>query len=421
VGNAAIRIEGLGKRYRLGARGGVQDLRDTLAALAGRLGRRPARGADDDAWLWALRDVSLEIGHGEVVGILGRNGSGKTTLLKVLSRITAPSEGRAEIYGRMDTLLEVGAGFHSELTGRENIYMMAAIHGLKRHEISRRFDQIVAFAELEQFVDTPVKRYSTGMYVRLAFAVAAHLEPDILLVDEVLAVGDLAFQRKCLARMNTVSVEGRTVLFVSHQMNQIRRLCTRCVWLDRGRVRAVGPTAELVSAYERSFSLSAQREAVARETGNGHGTRFLGWELVEPGPTGSHVLETTGSVAVRFVLEVKEPIQDGRHDIILLDADGQVLWGTGVNRLQLEPGVHEIRHELDRLPLRPGAYTWQVSMFDGVVILDRWHAVPDLLIATPPLGHFRDESAGLLNIPHRLVIREDGLAAEGVRAAADRG
>ena len=420
MGNAAIRIEGLGKRYRLGSSGGAHDLRDALAALAGRLGRRRARGPEDGDWLWALRDVSLEIGHGEVVGILGRNGSGKTTLLKVLSRITAPTEGRAEIHGRLGTLLEVGTGFHSELTGRENIFMMAAIHGLKRHEISRRFDQIVAFAELEQFVDTPVKRYSTGMYVRLAFAVAAHLEPDILLVDEVLAVGDLAFQRKCLARMNTVTVGGRTVLFVSHQMNQIRRLCTRCIWLDRGRVRAVGPTAELVSAYERSFSLSSQRASVAREAGDGQGTRFLGWELVDHGPAGPQVLETTGSVAVRFVLQVDKPIRDGHHDIVLLDPDGQVLWGTGVNRLRLEPGVHEIRHELDRLPLRPGAYTWQVSMLDGVVTLDRWHAVPDLLIATPPLGHFRDDAAGVLNIPHRLVIREGGLAAEGVRAAADR-
>ena len=214
-----------------------------------------------DETIWALRDVSIEIGQGEVVGIIGRNGAGKSTLLKILSRITEPTVGFVDIRGRVGSLLEVGTGFHNELTGRENVYLNGAILGMKRDEIDRKFDEIVAFAEVEKFIDTPVKHYSSGMYLRLAFAVAAHLEPEILLVDEVLAVGDAAFQRKCLNKMEGVGQQGRTVLFVSHNMPAITRLCERAILLDEGRVIQDGPASQVVSTYLSSdLGTTAMRE-----------------------------------------------------------------------------------------------------------------------------------------------------------------
>src|SRR5712691_3252284 len=227
VTDFAIRVEGLGKRYRIGERERYRALRDTIAdAIKAPLRRlRSGRPSLVDNTIWALRDVSLEVAPGEVFGVIGHNGAGKSTLLKILSRITAPSEGRAELRGRVGSLLEVGTGFHPELTGRENVYLNGAILGMRRSEVRRKFDDIVAFAEVEQFLDTPVKRYSSGMAVRLAFAVAAHLEPEILIVDEVLAVGDAAFQRKCLGKMESVGREGRTVLFVSHNMAAVTHLC----------------------------------------------------------------------------------------------------------------------------------------------------------------------------------------------------
>jgi lipopolysaccharide transport system ATP-binding protein len=247
----AIRVEHLGKRYRIGERERYRALRDTLAdAVKAPLRRlRSSARKSVDNTIWALRDVSLEVARGEVLGVIGHNGAGKSTLLKILSRITEPTEGRAEVRGRVGSLLEVGTGFHPELTGRENIYLNGAILGMKRAEIARRFDEMVAFAEVERFIDTPVKRYSSGMYLRLAFAVAAHLEPEILLVDEVLAVGDAAFQKKCLGRMSDVAREGRTVLFVSHNLPSIEKLCRRVVVIDGGRVTMQGDPVECITAY----------------------------------------------------------------------------------------------------------------------------------------------------------------------------
>src|SRR5258706_1058697 len=248
---AVIHAEALSKRYHRGLQ--VDDgLRHSLEAFL----RSPLsvfRRKKEETF-WALKDVSLEVKEGEVLGLIGRNGAGKTTLLKVLSRITRPTSGWAEIHGRVGSLLEVGTGFHSELTGRENTFLSGAILGMTRREIISKFDEIVAFAELEKFIDTPVKHYSSGIYVRLAFAVAAHLEPEILLVDEVLAVGDINFQKKCLGKMGDVARAGRTVVLVTHQMNQIRRLCHRVVWIDAGTVRRVGPSAEIVSNYESAMA-----------------------------------------------------------------------------------------------------------------------------------------------------------------------
>ena len=207
-------------------------------------------------WIWALRDIDFTVHEGEVVGIIGRNGTGKSTLLKILSGITAPTAGYADIYGRIGSLLEVGTGFHMELTGRENIFMNGALLGMHRHEIKQKFDEIVAFSEVEAFLDTPVKRYSSGMYMRLAFAVAAHLEPEILAIDEVLAVGDADFQKKCLGKMGKIAKEGRTVLFVSHNMIAIRSLCQRSIWLEEGKVKEVGDSSHIVSNYLHSSALS---------------------------------------------------------------------------------------------------------------------------------------------------------------------
>jgi lipopolysaccharide transport system ATP-binding protein len=247
----AVRAEGLGKRYRIGERERYRSLRDTLADLATSPIRRmrAMRQPGGDNTIWALRDVSLEVAPGEVFGVIGHNGAGKSTLLKILSRITEPTEGRAVLHGRVGSLLEVGTGFHPELTGRENIYLNGAILGMQRSEIARRFDEMVAFAEVERFIDTPVKRYSSGMYLRLAFAVAAHLEPEILLVDEVLAVGDAAFQKKCLGRMSDVAREGRTVLFVSHNLPSVEKLCQRVVVIDGGRVVMQGDPVTCIAAY----------------------------------------------------------------------------------------------------------------------------------------------------------------------------
>jgi lipopolysaccharide transport system ATP-binding protein len=262
---AAIRVDKLSKQYWIGTRKHLagRDLRETITDGARALWRRlrggernaiQDGGAPREGEFWALRDVSFEVQPGEVVGVIGRNGAGKSTLLKILSRIVEPTLGRAEVRGRMGSLLEVGTGFHPELTGRENIYLNGSILGMTRAEITRKFDEIVAFSEIEQFLETPVKRYSSGMYVRLAFAVAAHLEPEILVVDEVLAVGDAAFQKRCLGKMQQVSSSGRTILFVSHNLAAVRALCTRGVLLEGGQVSEIGDVDSVADAYQQSLA-----------------------------------------------------------------------------------------------------------------------------------------------------------------------
>ena len=248
-----IKVEGLSKQYRIGATNTYATLRDAVSgAVRAPLKRLLRNGNHDTNTIWALKDVSFEIWPGEVVGIIGRNGAGKSTLLKILSRITEPTSGRLELYGRTASLLEVGTGFHPELTGRENTFLNGAILGMTRSEIKQKFDEIVGFAEIEKFIDTPVKFYSSGMYVRLAFAVAAHLEPEVLVLDEVLAVGDTAFQQKCLGKMRDVSSHGRTVLLVSHSMAAVGQLCRKTLWLQDGRVQAFGPSETVIQSYLNS-------------------------------------------------------------------------------------------------------------------------------------------------------------------------
>ena len=267
MGYIAIAAEGLGKRYRIGGSGGQPgNLRESImnaAAWPGRALRKALwhrRGAlwaclcADAREFWALRDVSFEVRHGEVLGIIGRNGAGKSTLLKVLARITEPTLGRARVFGRVGSLLEVGSGFHPELTGRDNVFLNGAILGMKREEIRSKFDEIVAFAEVEKFIDTPVKHYSSGMYLRLAFAVAAHLNPEILFIDEVLAVGDAEFKQKSLAHTLRLREAGKTLILVSHELSAVSEMCHRAIWLEHGRIIESGPVDEVVKAYERRYA-----------------------------------------------------------------------------------------------------------------------------------------------------------------------
>jgi len=317
VTDIAISADNLSKLYRIGVRQeGYKTLRESIMGSLTAPFRRSKKsrasssqgsrlkaqitsdgGQQSDDHIWALKDVSFEVKLGEVVGIIGRNGAGKTTLLKILSRITEPTEGRAEIHGRVGSLLEVGTGFHPELTGRENIYLNGAILGMRRAEIQTKFDEIVAFAEVEKFIDTPVKRYSSGMYVRLAFAVAAHMEPEILLVDEVLAVGDAAFQKKCLGKMGDVAREGRTVLFVSHNMGAVNRLCASGFWIDAGRLRTRGKTEEVVAKY---LSKGASLEGQLFWEG---GTANLGVEDLKIRSV--HIRNERGQITSRF--DVRKP------------------------------------------------------------------------------------------------------------------
>ena len=259
-----VRVEKVGKQYRLGKReASYGTLRESIMnAVSTPFKRLRSRNGNSTAEiLWALKNLSFVVEPGEVVGVIGRNGAGKSTLLKVLCRITEPTTGRVELYGRVASLLEVGTGFHPELTGRENIYLNGAILGMRKAEIERKFDEIVAFAELEKFLDTPVKRYSSGMYMRLAFAVASHLEPEILVIDEVLAVGDATFQKKCLGKLDEVAKQGRTVLFVSHNMVAVQSLCSRAVWLDRGEIQNQGPAKEVISQYLKTYlSMRAEQK-----------------------------------------------------------------------------------------------------------------------------------------------------------------
>ncbi len=403
-----IRVENLSKRYFIGRVNARRDGLRHAIELAVRnplqwLQSRRPDGRHTREEFWALRDVSFDLHQGEVVGIIGRNGAGKSTVLKILSRITEPTKGRVRLRGRVGSLLEVGTGFHQELTGRENIFLNGAILGMKRLEIRRKFDEIVAFSEVENFLDTPVKHFSSGMYVRLAFAVAAHLEPEILLVDEVLAVGDLGFQKKCLGKMKEVSEGGRTVAFVTHQMNQVRRLCEKVIWMDAGQIREFGPTPQVVGAYEAAMTSRDN----CRERGNlapNAKAHFLRWEIVEPQGEQTNVLGSLGPLKLKFALQVNRPLRMVHHGIGIYDMDSRLLWGTATNLSSLEPGTFEFVYQLATLPLKPGPYYWRVSLWDEGGLLDLWDCVPYLLVTTEPLAHPRDEWAGFLNLPSQFSV-----------------
>ncbi len=376
--DVAIEASGLGKSYKLGLNAAYGSLRETLVESArqtvGRVtGRRTRRETDI---LWALRDVSFSINSGEAVGLIGHNGAGKSTLLKILSRIVEPSTGWADVTGRVGSLLEVGTGFHPELTGRENVFLNGAILGMRRAEIRARFDEIVAFADIERFLDTPVKRYSSGMQVRLAFAVAAHLEPEILLVDEVLAVGDASFQQKSLAKMSEVARAGRTVIFVSHNLATIQALCQRCVLLERGKAVADAPVEEAVNHYLRILERSATDDLLTRTDRDGRSWKqTLVRRLALYDTTTGQADVVVGGRAAKIVVEVTEvlPMMECRLTILnslghpITTLDSGIPAATDVRDGELGK---RIECELDSLPLIPGRYRIDVLLKGSQEIQD---------------------------------------------------
>jgi len=358
---SVIRVDRLGKRYAIDAASEqvkYRTLRETLVGLAKAPRRRWRRGSSrrrDD--FWALRNVDFEIAAGEVVGIIGSNGAGKSTLLKILSRITAPTTGQVAIRGRVGSLLEVGTGFHPELTGRENIQLNGAILGMTRREIARKFDAIVAFSEVERFLETPVKRYSSGMYVRLAFAVAAHLEPEIFIVDEVLAVGDAAFQKKCLGKMDDVAHQGRTVLFVSHNMAAVNHLCRKAIWMDHGRIRQIGLTEPVVQEY-----LAGETRQPAHATwtypGDAPGddrVRLTAARVVQHGATAG-IVDINSPAAIELEFVVLRDVRNLVSGVHLYDATGTCLFASSDWRPnEMRPGHYRKRVALPPQLLAEGS------------------------------------------------------------------
>ncbi len=362
-----IRVEGLGKKYKLGNRGG------TYNTLRERIGGVFHRGQNtEESEFWALRDVSFEVPRGEILGMIGRNGAGKTTLLKLLSRITAPTEGRAEIRGRVGSLLEVGTGFHPELSGRENLYLSSAILGMRKSEIDQRLDEIVEFAEIKRFLDTPIKRYSSGMRVRLAFSVAAHLDPDVLLVDEVLAVGDFAFQNKCLGKMGSLHDSGRTILLVSHDLSVIRRLATRVLWIDGGKIAGLGPTIETIGSYLESGSNELQmggRLSLSEHAGRSPRFKPVFQEIRLGGSGDPGLLPMGSDLEFELHFQADQELHDLNPILTLEDREGIAIYSMsskmagGPVPQKIRAGV--FRFKLEAPPLNPGVYYLTLRLLEG--------------------------------------------------------
>jgi len=376
-----IQVSNLAKQYHIGLREKAnRNFREALVDTAtapfrnlktlARLTKVTDEGPDV---IWALRNVSFDVAEGEALGIIGRNGAGKSTLLKILSRITEPTAGEVKLYGRVGSLLEVGTGFHSELTGRENIYLNGAILGMRKAEIDRKFDEIVAFSEIEKFLDTPVKRYSSGMYVRLAFAVAAHLEPEILLVDEVLAVGDAAFQKKCLGKMGDVAKGGRTILFVSHNTSAIQALCTRCLWIDKGGIRMDGQTHRVVTEYLNQGHVTTCHHAWPRDEAPGNRSmRILSVTLRDSTGEPCSSVGISRPISVEIIYEVIEKGTRATFSLHLLDENDvhvfSSLSNTADNKLHdipLEPGLYRSACTIPGNLLNNGRYTVSLKGLSG--------------------------------------------------------
>lgn len=377
MSNIAIRAENLSKKYQIAVRNRHDTLRDQLVGGLKALFSRNGAAAEHNDTFWALKGVSLEIKQGEVIGIIGRNGAGKSTLLKVLSRIVEPTAGFADIRGRVGSLLEVGTGFHAELSGRENIYLNGAILGMKKAEIDRKFDEIVDFSGVERFMDTPVKRYSSGMYVRLAFAVAAHLEPEILIIDEVLAVGDAAFQKKCLAKVEDVAKGGRTVLFVSHNMAAIQGFCSRCFLLSSGELIAAGTPQSIVEQYLCDVSLGTPIPLAERKDRQGSGEiRFSEVSIldtkgrsIDPALTGQDI-----DIALTYRSRADKPISRLDVHITFYTAVGQFMFtcsseASGYPFEGLPPSGLFVCH-IPELPLAPGRYVFNLFSTIGGEVAD---------------------------------------------------
>ena len=372
-----IRVENLSKQYTIGgAREPYSTFRESLvnAAKVPLKALKRANAGDSKNRFWALKDINFEIEPGEVVGIIGRNGAGKSTLLKILSRITEPTNGRIELYGRVGSLLEVGTGFHPELTGRENIYLNGAILGMRREEIAKKFDEIVDFAEIEGFLDTPVKRYSSGMYVRLAFAVAAHLEPEILVIDEVLAVGDAEFQKKCLGKMDEVSKVGKTVLFVSHQMGMLAQLCDSCILLEKGSLKMRGKTEQVINAYLNQQTAGGSAYYFDEKHVAGKSAYIVYQKMVDDG--GREIVELTNENPI--ILETKVRVENFHNDMELSlslqnKMKGRIFTVNTLLRDFMKAGEREkvIRLRVPANFIAPNPYSWISSInIPGLQLVD---------------------------------------------------
>lgn len=377
MSHPVLQVSRLSKCYRLGEYSADTMLREVIM---GAITKLTDRKQEQKQIVWALSDVSFEVQQGEVLGIIGRNGAGKSTLLKLLSRITYPTKGTLKVAGRVASLLEVGTGFHEELTGRENIYLNGSILGMKKTEIKQRLDEIVEFSGIEQFIDTPIKRYSSGMRLRLGFAVAAHLSPDILLVDEVLAVGDADFQKKCLDTMDGLRTSGRTVLFVSHNMAAVESLCSRCIWIEAGQLRADGDARSIVSEYMRTFAQASvgvvNLENIESRTGNGEG-RFTHIEFLNEAGGTINLIRSGDKLTMRLHYRAYKPLRDLVVGINILTEYGTLLaannnWATGDDIPFVEPGEGFADLEIDCLYLLPGRY--YLSLWLG-----KWNNQNDVL------------------------------------------
>lgn len=386
MSDLAIRVTDLSKRYRIGSSlESYQTLRESLSNSVANPFRRKSgsNGAEGKPGeIWALRDISFDVRQGEVLGIIGRNGAGKSTLLKVLSRITRPTSGEARLFGRIGSLLEVGTGFHPELTGRENIYLNGAIIGMRRLEIQRKFDEIVEFADIGPFLDTPVKRYSSGMYMRLAFSVAAHLEPEILLIDEVLAVGDAAFQKKCLGKMGEVAHEGRTVLFVSHQMDMIRGLCDSAILLSQGRILSYGNSERVVTEYNRIDNSSSVLACFEVDEDPDMSVQVLRGKLLNSAGQICNDFDVFDQVILDFEYVIHKPVTGSIVNFIL-KRNGTYLFvsfDTDENPEKLDYRHTGRYHSRIKLPvplLKPGHYT--ITPGTGIANMNRIQQLDDVL------------------------------------------
>lgn len=387
MSSIAISVEHISKVYRLGEitrRQLYDDISRWVRGIAKHrhvtyrdLGDEEAAGSPE--LFWALRDISFDINEGDSVALIGRNGAGKSTLLKLLSRITAPTRGEIRMKGRLASMLEVGTGFHTELTGRDNVYLSGTIMGMNRHEIRAKFDDIVAFAGLEQFIDTPVKRYSSGMIVRLAFSVAAHLEPEILILDEVLAVGDQQFHNQCIDRIKSIINAGRTIILVSHNMSYVRRLSSRALWLQKGSLVEFGPTEEVVNRYEASSSTVAGERQVHDK---GKRASVLSWRLVEGVGGEPNILARSGSAcAFEFSVHADEPLQSCRFEFRLSDFDDTPVFVATHQFAGLPTGTSGLVIELPALPLQPGQYRLETRLYQRHEEVDVWRCDPLLIVS----------------------------------------
>jgi lipopolysaccharide transport system ATP-binding protein len=413
----AVRAEGLSKRYRLGA--AVQGrLTDAVWDGIGRL-RRLQVGSRERDLIWALKDVSFEVAEGEVVGFMGRNGAGKSTLLKVLSRITKPTTGYADVRGRVGSLLEVGSGFHPELTGRENVYLYGAVLGMRAREVRRKFDDIVSFAEVERFLDTPVKRYSSGMYMRLAFAVAAHLEPEILIVDEVLAVGDIAFQQKCLGKMQETASVGRTVLFVSHNTAAVRALCQRVYLLDAGRIVASGPAAAIVDEYVSAVQRRQVSPVHERMDRGGDGSIRI--TSVDVADASGRAITSSSRLRVTLEYESESALRHPRFAVTIHDSEDSVFAFYRLDT-DAEPGLPDVLPARGTLVcvtgpinLTAGDCGVKVAAWRGGTLADHVERACSFMIHADdfyPSGRppGRDRTAGVIR--HNWELSKNGAGAE---------